>query len=332
MLLAAIFAAASLWAEGGAVVEGAVVEGIASWYGAEFAGRPTASGERFDPSKLTAAHRSLPFGTLLKVSNLYNGKSVVVRVNDRGPFVTGRVLDVSRAAAELLDMISTGTAPIKAEIVAGTETPPTQTNAAGNGDARVPEGAGGRDSAGPASGTRVAEAVAKEPAAAPEEAEAAAPTSGSVASPASTAGSGTSGLADEGLHASGTASAPDADGGSRATASAVPAAPAAPAAATRTARSGAAILMPAAPRPGDGAKYRIQVGSYRMNRYAEEAFRTLVAAGFPAAYETAGPFTRVVIPNLSAEAVLAAAATLGAAGFPEVLVRLEVGNGAAGKE
>ena len=90
-------------------------EGIASWYGREFNGRPTASGEIFNDSLLTAAHPILPFGTILKITNQYNNKSVTVRVNDRGPFVSDRILDMSRAAAEQLDMIAAGTAPIKIE-------------------------------------------------------------------------------------------------------------------------------------------------------------------------------------------------------------------------
>jgi len=87
-------------------------EGIASWYGREFEGRPTASGEIFDSSQLTAAHPSLPFGTRLVITNQHNNRSVTVRVNDRGPFVPARIIDVSRAAAEQLDMITTGTAPV----------------------------------------------------------------------------------------------------------------------------------------------------------------------------------------------------------------------------
>lgn len=91
-------------------------EGIASWYGAEFEGRPTASGEIFDPGKFTAAHPDLPFGTVLVVTNAVNGEQVVVRVNDRGPFVKSRVIDVSRAAAEKLNMIETGTAQVIIEL------------------------------------------------------------------------------------------------------------------------------------------------------------------------------------------------------------------------
>ena len=92
-------------------------EGIASWYGAEFEGRPTASGEIFNSSQLTAAHPSLPFGTMLVVTNTHNNKKVTVRVNDRGPFVSARIIDISRAAAEQLDMITTGTAPVIIESI-----------------------------------------------------------------------------------------------------------------------------------------------------------------------------------------------------------------------
>ncbi len=92
-------------------------EGIASWYGTEFAGKPTASGEIFNPQELTAAHPKLPFGTLVKVTNTHNGKQVMVRVNDRGPFAAARIIDLSQGAAEKLDMIITGTAPVIIETV-----------------------------------------------------------------------------------------------------------------------------------------------------------------------------------------------------------------------
>ena len=82
--------------------------GVASYYGRAFAGRPTASGERFDPAQLTAAHKTLPFGSKVKVTNTSNGKSVVVRINDRGPFVKGRHIDLSRSAAEEIGLIRRG--------------------------------------------------------------------------------------------------------------------------------------------------------------------------------------------------------------------------------
>ncbi|MGJ5180907.1 septal ring lytic transglycosylase RlpA family protein [Bradyrhizobium oligotrophicum] len=101
-------------AEPGLAPERPASSGLASYYSE---GRRTASGERFDPSELTAAHRSLPFGTRLQVTNVKTGRSVVVRVNDRGPFVHGRVVDVSYSAAQALGMINTGVAPVKVDVI-----------------------------------------------------------------------------------------------------------------------------------------------------------------------------------------------------------------------
>ena len=92
-------------------------EGLASWYGGKFQGRLTASGEVFDTNLFTAAHKSLPFGTVVKVTNLLNGLSTVVKINDRGPFVEGRIIDLSRAAAEKIDMIGMGTARVTVEVL-----------------------------------------------------------------------------------------------------------------------------------------------------------------------------------------------------------------------
>ncbi len=91
--------------------------GPASFYADAYQGKPTASGEIFDMHQLTAAHRSLPFGTIVKVSDTENHRSVVVRINDRGPFVEGRVIDLSLAAAEELQMVKSGLAPVKLEII-----------------------------------------------------------------------------------------------------------------------------------------------------------------------------------------------------------------------
>jgi peptidoglycan lytic transglycosylase len=98
-------------------------EGIASWYGRAFDGRPTASGEIFDSSALTAAHRRLPFGTLVRVVNVESGDEVVVRINDRGPHVSGRIIDVSRAAADSLGMVRAGTADVRLILVARRDDP-----------------------------------------------------------------------------------------------------------------------------------------------------------------------------------------------------------------
>src|ERR1700681_1512201 len=96
-----------------------VEEGIASWYGVPFHGRRAANGEIFDMNLLVAAHRTLPFGSILRVTNLNNGRQIDVRVIDRGPFVGDRVLDLARAAAVRLDMIGTGTARIRIELLSG---------------------------------------------------------------------------------------------------------------------------------------------------------------------------------------------------------------------
>ncbi|MFQ5689177.1 MAG: septal ring lytic transglycosylase RlpA family protein [Gemmatimonadota bacterium] len=87
--------------------------GIASWYGPKFHGRRTASGEIYDMDAMTAAHRWLPFGTVLRVENRDNGRSAVVRINDRGPFVRGRIIDLSRAAARAVGMLGRGTARVR---------------------------------------------------------------------------------------------------------------------------------------------------------------------------------------------------------------------------
>ena len=97
----------------------APIEGLASWYGPGFSGRLTANGEIFDPSSMTAAHRTLPFDSRVRVTNLNNGLSVVVRINDRGPFVAGRVIDLSRASAVSLGMMGSGLAPVKLEVLDG---------------------------------------------------------------------------------------------------------------------------------------------------------------------------------------------------------------------
>ncbi|WP_094354926.1 septal ring lytic transglycosylase RlpA family protein [Alkalispirochaeta alkalica] len=93
------------------------LQGVASWYGGKFQGRLTANGEVFDTHQISAAHRELPFGTIVRVTNQTNGKSVDVRINDRGPFVDNRVIDLSRAAADAIDMTSAGIAPVNLEIL-----------------------------------------------------------------------------------------------------------------------------------------------------------------------------------------------------------------------
>ena len=91
--------------------------GLASFYGNEYQSRKTSNGEFFDQSKPTAAHRTLPFGTRLKVTNSQNGKSVVVRVNDRGPFAKGRVIDLSSSAFRNIANLNAGVVPVKIEVI-----------------------------------------------------------------------------------------------------------------------------------------------------------------------------------------------------------------------
>jgi rare lipoprotein A len=94
------------------------LSGVASWYGPGFHGRTTANGERYDMNGMTAAHKSLKFGTRVKVTNQTNGKSVVVRINDRGPYVGSRIIDLSKSAAQAIDMIGPGTASVTVEVLA----------------------------------------------------------------------------------------------------------------------------------------------------------------------------------------------------------------------
>jgi rare lipoprotein A len=91
--------------------------GVASWYGKKFHGRQTANGERYDMYGMTAAHKTLPFGTMVEVTNLTNGKKVTVRINDRGPFIRGRIIDLTYTAAKKIDMIGPGTAKVRIRVV-----------------------------------------------------------------------------------------------------------------------------------------------------------------------------------------------------------------------
>ena len=111
-------AASALPVTDAADIETEIDGGVASYYGNELAGNRTANGERFDPGQLTAAHRTLPFGSMVRVTNMSNGDSVVVRINDRGPFSRGRVIDVSHAAARDLGLIGPGHATVTLALAA----------------------------------------------------------------------------------------------------------------------------------------------------------------------------------------------------------------------
>ncbi|WP_267383963.1 septal ring lytic transglycosylase RlpA family protein [Cyanobacterium sp. uoEpiScrs1] len=94
-------------------------KGMASWYGPGFHGRLTANGERYNQNGLTAAHKNLPFGTKVRVTNLNNGRSITVRINDRGPYAHGRIIDLSKGAARVIGLMGSGVAPVKIEILGG---------------------------------------------------------------------------------------------------------------------------------------------------------------------------------------------------------------------
>lgn len=109
--------------------KGAVLgNGIASWYGPDFHGKPTANGEIYNMNDLTAAHRTLPFNTVVLVENLENGRSVIVRINDRGPYVDNRIIDLSRQAAREIDMIQSGIANVEIYLIEEGDRPITSQN------------------------------------------------------------------------------------------------------------------------------------------------------------------------------------------------------------
>jgi rare lipoprotein A len=263
-------------------------EGIASWYGGEFNGKPTASGEIFNDSQLTAAHPLLPFGTTLKITNRHNNKSVTVRVNDRGPFVAARIIDLSRAAAAQLDMISTGTAPVIVESL------------------DVVTLSAGPRAAPPAAATLQAQAVTP-PA--------------SVASmatvPVMTAAS---------PQAVSPGDLQPGDALQVRPASVEPYF--SPPAVTETLQPApgpvsAAQLKPGIPAADTGKYYRVQVGSYKQPRYAVEAFEKLKKAGLHPAYEKHDEYYRVVLSGLRRQDLGMVTERLGQAGFSEALLREE---------
>ncbi len=130
-LAAGILMAAAVIAEGGCQArtdyfpEGNIQTGVASWYGGEFNGRLTSSREVYDMNDLTAAHNTLPLGSQVAVTNLNTGQSVVVRINDRGPFAKNRVIDLSYAAGKAIGLIGPGTAPVRIEVLGHLSPPPS---------------------------------------------------------------------------------------------------------------------------------------------------------------------------------------------------------------
>jgi len=304
-------------------------EGIASWYGKEFEGRPTASGEIYDSSQLTAAHPNLPFGTVLVVTNRHNDKKVTVRVNDRGPFVAARIIDVSRAAAEQLDMIITGTAPVLVESVdriAIPSPPPAVQQDAAKSILSPPA----TDPIPVVTVVPVQQPVTQAPInnalpVAPAAVPAAPPVSPNVQSApvvtaATTATAPAAPPASHDIY-----SAPVVTAAPVATAPVAPVVTAAPAAV-------APVYFQAKLTPeivvANNKTYRLQVGSYKVARNAVDAFERLKNAGLNPAYEryAEGPgseYFRVVLAGIRGSDVHSVAERLGTAGFREALIREE---------
>jgi len=123
---------------------GFIEEGMASWYGPGFHGKRTANGEIYDMQAMTAAHKILPLGTIVRVTNKNNGHSLVLRINDRGPFVDDRVLDLSRAAADKLDAVGRGTVPVRITAIEDQPQTPSARAKAGEQPPKLNSGPGGR--------------------------------------------------------------------------------------------------------------------------------------------------------------------------------------------
>jgi rare lipoprotein A len=284
-------------------------EGIASWYGPEFDGRPTASGEVFNSSFFTAAHPNLPFGTMLLITNRHNNKQVTVRVNDRGPFVSARIIDVSKAAAEQLDMVATGTAPVLVESIDRIVMPSAGTPATPDPYWTLPPS----EPAAP-----VASAAPQVPVSDPVPAYTPPPTQTYAPSPAYPPAAPSPPPASPVQTYVPVQEYPPAISPSPVTPPPAPVAAPVPQAPVY----GPAKLTPAI-TPSPDKMYRLQVGSYKVAKYAVAAFEKLKNAGLNPAYERNGEYFRVVLAGIRGSGVQSATEKIGAAGFKEALIREE---------
>ena len=304
-------------------------EGIASWYGGEFNGRTTASGEIYDANQLTAAHPTLPFGTLVRVTNMTNMRQVTVRINDRGPFVAARIIDLSMAAAAALDMLYTGQAHVVIEgplAAVSAPVPPAPAPApapvTGTLVPITPEPVHVL----PAPMPTYPPAIPPEPLSLPPAAPVAAPLPQVMVNPEGSIPEGAIIPVPTPVPAPAPVAAP------------VPAPVATPAPVAAPAPVPApvpaqpervfipappATVRPAIPPAESTRLYRIQVGSYRVPRNALDVFDRLKNAGLDPAYEQFDDLYRVVLARLSARDIPAIAQILGNAGFSEVLIREE---------
>jgi rare lipoprotein A len=294
--------------------------GIASWYGGKFHGRLTANGEIFDTNKLTAAHRTLPFGTIVKVTNLNTGKSVVVRINDRGPFLHGRIIDLSQAAAMKIGMLESGTAPVTVEVVNGT----TETAAEPSPSNTPPETLSsppsdtGTPSADTATASDHTAAVSADPRwdsrvdlpvpalpGADSTSDPTAPSSGKPAEPEPPRN-------DPALDPA-KLPRPDFPFGPRQN--------------TPPTRTAATTEGPVSPEPSASPsaaeRFRIQLGSFSVHTNALGLKTRLERAGFLPRLESAGDYTRVVLTGLTESEVSRTLTSLERAGFSDYLVRAD---------
>jgi rare lipoprotein A (peptidoglycan hydrolase) len=318
-------------------------EGVASWYGVECGGRPTASGELFTPAQLTAAHPTLPFGTMLKVTNKHNNTSGVVRVNDRGPFVSARIIDLSQGAAEQLDMISTGTAPVTVESLEAIALPsnngrpvrpPTQ-ELLSPPAAPVPRASAasrpstGRQDAIQDLGTPAISSQPRASAAVPP-APASAPTPAAVSVPETQApvvadafGQPVQPVSERPAPIRQNQAVQPFVQSEQQSASQQIAAQTQVQPIQAPTSFPPAEIKPGIPPAGTGKNYRLQVGAYRIPRHAVDAFEKLKDLGLRPAYEQSGSVYRVVLSGIKPEEVESIAGKLGNAGFKEAVIREE---------
>jgi rare lipoprotein A len=284
-------------------------EGIASWYGKEFEGRPTASGEIFNPGLFTAAHPTLPFGTILIVTNKHNMRQVTVKINDRGPFVSARIIDLSRAAAEVLDMVGTGTAPVVVERAINTTLGPVL----------APGAAAPTPAATPA--PTVASTPVTAPTTAPVVAEAPVQEFNAVAEADPKAVPDTEKPSPIATVYETIQDQLDTQQLSQAKAVEIVNVPFEPSQVFYPAPP--AVIRGGVPSPESAKLYRLQVGAFKVPKNAVDVFDRLKNAGLNPAYEQNGEFYRVVLAGLKATEIQSIAQTLGNSGFREAILREE---------
>jgi rare lipoprotein A len=271
------------------------LEGKASYYGEEFDGKPTSSGEIFDMNAFTAAHKTLPFGTLLEVTNLENGKKVTVRVNDRGPFVDDRDLDMSKAAAAEIGILGTGTARVSIRKVGMAETSAVATTTpAATGDAIAQPTAGTAAANGTASATTTV-----------------ATTGAAVTATGAAATIGTSTPATVGAQPATAQPAQAAASGTAATETA------------EAAVQNSPVPTLAATASSTGPRWRIQLGSFSREDNATRLVVRLRKDGFNPAFEKTTTTTRVVIAGISNGDLAGIRGKLDHAGYTGYIVRQE---------